>query len=238
MAKFFKCIIIFIPLLLIGWTSYAQGIDYGLKAGRNIAFMHGNYHHSHEDVTISLNPDFSWQYSAGGFLRYEFIPAFSIQSELLYTTRGAQFSDDVVIRGQDMRIDSDLIIRYVEVPLIFRFSTREALPEPPRYVSASYSYNAYTGISVAYNTSATFSGDLSGDVFGVDFDEPFSNDVRNQFTETDIHFVLGTGFEYGRHTRFLFDLRGSISLLDISDNAESNGNMRNSMVSAAIGVIF
>ena len=233
-----KKLILFFPILLIGLTSNAQDVDYGFKVSRNASYLHGSYIKSQEDITISLEPDLSWRHSMGVFVRYNITTTFSVQPELLYTTRGVHFKENVIIRDQDMRVEGDLTLRYIELPLLLRISNRKPIPQQPVYEPPGYSYNGYTGLSFAYNTSARFSGDLSGDLFGVDFDEPFSSRVRDQFTATDINFILGAGFEYGRHTRFIFDIRYAFSILDIGKDPDFSGDIRNSAVSVMMGVVF
>lgn len=201
--------------------------------------MHGTFvTNAAEDIEVSLSPGLGSRFNGGGFMRYYVTPAFSIQPELMFATRGGRIKEDVDIRGRDMRIDGNLMMHYVEVPLLFRLGTSIDFPEPPRYKPLGYTYHLLAGVAASYNTLARFNGDLSGDVFGVDFDEEFSSSVRNQFRETDLSVVAGAGFEYGRYTRFTFDIRYVLSILDINNSPATSGDLRNGTVTAMIGILF
>ncbi len=219
-------------------SSYGNGFDYGIKISRNIAFILGNYTNSAEDIRVDLDPKLSYRFSIGGFARYHLTSALSIQPELLYTTKGGTFNEDVLIRGQQLRIDGDLTLRYIEVPVLLRLSSYLKRPPPPRYLPPGYTFNGYTGLSFGYNTSARFSGDLRGDVFGVDFDEPFSSRVKDQFESTDISLLFGTGMEYGRDSWFTLDIRYAISIMDLGKDPDFTDRFRNSSISVMIGIVF
>jgi len=233
-----RSIFVLLILLLAASLSHGRDIDYGIKISRDIAFIFGSYTNSAEDIRVDLDPKLTSHFSFGGFARYHLTSALSIQPEFLYTTKGGKFNEEVLIRGQQMRLKGDLTLRYIEFPVLLRLSTYLDRPPPPRYQPPGYTFNGYTGLSFGYNTSARFSGDLSGDVFGVDFDEPFSSRVRDQFTNTDISLLLGTGMEYGRDTWFTLDIRYAISIMDIGKDPDFSDRFRNSSVSVMIGILF
>lgn len=231
-------LLLFLPAFLIPVQTQARDIEYGFTLARNISYLHGNYINAEEDIFIAMDPGFSWNYDAGAYLRFNLTQAFSIQPELYYTTRGTQFNEDVIIRNQEMRIDGRLSMSHIELPMLFRLANRKPIPEPPVYVRPGYSFNVFSGFSISYNTRSRFSGDLSGDVFGVDFDEEFSSDVRHQFSDTDINFITGAGMEYGRDTRFTAEIRYKLSVLDIGSDPEFREDMRFSTLSLGMGVVF
>lgn len=230
--------IVFFFLLTIQNYLSAQELDFGFKGGINAAYFQGEYLFSDEDVMLELESKLSTRFSIGGLTRYNFSDYISIQVELLYTTRGVRFNEDVEIRNQILRLDGDVTLTYIEIPLFFRMST--TLPDRGTlfYQKPGFTYNAYAGGSFAYKTNAKFSGNLRGDIFGVDFGESFSNRVWDQFAETDISFIMGAGFEYGVSTRFTFDVRYAMSLLDIGKDPLFTGDIRNGMVSVMMGIVF
>ncbi len=226
-------------MLLFGLTAFGQSVNYGLKVSKNISHFYGSYvATAQDDIRVTLDPGFASRYSGGAFVRYYITNEFSIQTEMRYTSRGVRFDDEVVIRNRDMRITGNLMMNYIEVPVLFRFGTWLPNPEPPQYHPPGYTYHAFTGFSVGYNTHSRFSGDLSGDLFGVDFDEPFSDDVKYQFNDTDVSLIVGAGFEYGRLAKFTFDVRYIVSLLDIGKDPAFRGDIRHGTISASVGVLF
>ncbi len=226
-------------MLLFGLTAFGQGVNYGLKISKNFSHFYGNYvATAEEEIRVTLDPKFSSRFSGGGFVRYYVTQRFSIQTELLYTTRGVRFNEDVEIRNREMQISGGLMMKYIEVPVLFRFGTWLPKPEPPQYHPPGYTYHAFTGFSVGYHATTRFSGDLSGDLFGVDFNEPFSGRVEDQFNDTDVSLIIGAGIEYGRLSKFTFDIRYIVSLLDIGTDPAFSGDIRHGAISASIGVLF
>ncbi len=230
--------LLILPVFLLPAETLSRNVEYGFALGRNVSYLHGSYTNAEEDITVTMDSDFSWNYDASAYIRFNLSRVFSIQPEVNYITRSTSFNEDVIIRGQDMRVDGRLTMTHVELPILLRLSNRDPIPEPPRYTRPGYSFNIYSGASIAYNTRSRFSGDLSGNVFGVDFDEAFSSDVRDQFNETDINFIAGAGVEYGRHTRLTADIRYKISIMDIGSDPEFREDMRFSTLSLGLGVIF
>ncbi len=234
-----RLLLLLFPLLLFVMPASGQGLQYGLQIGKSYSHMYGTFvTTAAEDINVSLSPGLGSRFSGGAYMRYYVTPAFSIQPELLFSTRGGRIKEDVDIRGRDLRIDGNLMMYYVEVPLLFRLGTSIYFPEPPRYEPSGYTYHVLAGVSASYNTRAQFNGNLRGDVFGVDFDEEFSSSVRSQFRESDLSVIAGAGFEYGRVTRFTFDIRYVLSVMDISNNSSGNGDLRNGTITAMIGILF
>jgi hypothetical protein len=224
--------------LLFNNNLYSQHLNFGLKSGLNASYLHGRYQFTGGDVTLDLTPKLSTRFSGGGLVRYNFTPHFSIQSEFLYTTRGARFRQNVNIHNQDLNLTGKLILTYIEVPLLLRFSTKRPDLSKWFYPEPGITYNVYTGGSFAYKTNSEFSGDVTGVPFGYEFDESFNNRVWDQFTDNDISIIAGAGFEYGVNTRFTLDVRYAISIMDIGNDPQFPREIRNGMVSVLMGVVF
>lgn len=233
------CIVLNSPVI-------AQKLDLGFKGSINASYFHGGYIFTEQisdgevtdEITLNLNPKLSSRFSIGGLIRYNVTDLFSVQSELLYTTRGTRFSENVDIFGQILKLDGNVTLTYIEIPLLFRVST--SLPDrgPLFYQRPGFTFNAYTGGSFAYKTNAKFSGDLTGVLLGVDFEESFENSVWDQFTDTDFSFIVGAGFEYGVRTRYTFDVRYVLSVTDIGNDPEFERDVRNGAVSVMMGIVF
>ncbi len=228
-----------IPLLFFVVPASSQGLQYGLHIGKSYAHMYGSFVTTAvDDVTVSLSPGLVSRFTGGGYMRYYVTPSFSIQPEINFSTRGGRIKENVDIRDRELRIDGNLMMHYIELPLLFRLGTWIPFPEPPRYEPSGYTYHLLAGVAFSYNTSARFNGNLRGDVFGADFDERFSGNIRDQFRNTDLNVIVGAGFEYGRVTRFTVDLRYVLSILDINDNPDSDRELYNGTISAMFGILF
>ena len=86
--------------------AWAQGLDFGVKGGMNIA----NVDVSDDGASPSLDPRIGLV--AGGFVRMPINAWLALQAEGLYAEKGARF--------EDSGIDAKLILNYVEVPVLAR----------------------------------------------------------------------------------------------------------------------
>ena len=231
-------VVLIVAIVIQYTTLHAQTLNYGFKGSFNASYFHGDYIYSGEEITVDPEPKISSRFSIGGFLRYNLTNVTSIQSEILYSTRGVRFSEIVTIRDQLFRFNGHLTLTYIEIPLLLRFTTNLRDRGPTFVQEPGFTFNAYTGPSFGYKTNAKLSGRLSGDIFGIDFREEFRNSVWDQFTDTDVSFIIGAGFEYGMKYRFTFDIRYAINITDIGNDSHFPDDVRNGMVSVFIGAAF
>jgi len=216
----------------------AQSFNFGFKGSINASNFFGDYIYTGDEITLDPEPKLSGRFSAGGFVRYNFTEVTSIQSEILYSTRGVRFNENIEFRDQILSLNGDLTLSYIEVPLLLRFTTSLADRGPTFVQEPGFTYNAYTGASFAYKTNATFSGRLTGEIGDRDFGERFKNRVWNQFADTDVSLIIGAGFEYGIKYRFTLDVRYVLSITDIGSDPQFPEDIRNGMVSVFIGAVF
>jgi len=219
-------------------TAYSQKLDIGLKGGMSFSTLEGSFTFQREDVAISLDPKTVSRYNLGGVLRYNVTSYFSVQTELLFTPRGAQFDEDILVRGQPFRLSGDVNLSYIEIPLLLRISTLR--PDRGRffYPRPGLSVNGYTGVAAGYKTRAKFRGDISGDLFGVPFEESFGNSLWNRFDTLDYMLIVGGGIEYGLKTRIILEIRYAFGLTDILIDQDLYDPIKNRMLSVLIGVMF
>lgn len=228
-------------ILLVASTSYTQVIEFGLKTGVNTSYFHGDrYTFIEEDVRLDLDPTVGVRFTGGVVTRINITPSFAIQSEILYTTKGARFDENIEVREQILGLTGNVTLGYIEVPLLFRITT--TLPDrgPLFYPKPGMTYNAYIGGVAAYRTRSTFSGQLTGNLFGAPFDEQFKNHVWNQFADFDYGVVAGAGFEYGARgeTKYFIDVRYTLGLKNVGDDPQINFSLRNANVAISAGVMF
>ncbi len=236
-----RIIILSIIILFSYNVSHSQSLDFGLKTGLNTSYFHGDrYSFIEDDVRLILDPTIAVRFTGGGIARLNITPVFSLQTEVLYSTKGARFDEDIEVRGQTLGLDGNITLGYIETPLLFRFST--TLPDrgPLFYPKPGMTYNIYTGGVAAYRTRATFSGELTGDLFGVPFDEEFKNRVWRQFSDIDYGVVIGGGFEYGAddETKYFIDVRYMLGFMDIGEDRETNFSLRNANIAITMGIMF
>ncbi len=219
----------------------SQIFELGLKSGVNLSYFHGDqYSIIEEDVQLILDPETTVRFTGGIIARLNITSIFSIQTEILYSTKGARFQEDIVVRGQELSFDGGVTLGYIEIPLIMRLSTTRPDRGPLFYDRPGFTFNAYGGGIAAYRTRSTFGGELTGDLFGVPFDEVFKNRVWYQFKDIDYGIVVGTGLEYGADDsiKYLLDIRYTLGLMDIGDDPQTNFSLQNGNISISAGVMF
>ena len=219
-------------------TAVSQKIDIGLKGGVNFSSLDGVFSFQQEDVSLTLDPKNVTRYTFGGVLRYTITPHFSFQTELLFTPRGAQFIEDIVVRGHPFRLTGDVNLTYIEVPLLLRLSTLRPGRGRFFYPRPGFTLNGYVGGAAGYKTRAKFRGELDGDLFGVPFEESFENNLWNRTNTLDYVLVAGGGVEYGLNTRILIDIRYVYGLTDINTDRQVYDPIKNRMLSVLIGFMF
>jgi hypothetical protein len=228
----------FILVFLLQNSLIAQRVEFGIKGGMNASYFQGTYTFEDENARFDLKPKIGTRYSVGGLIRYNITPTISLQSELFYTTSGVRFREPVLVQEQNINILANITLTYISIPVLFRIST--TLPDRGKYFyrKPGFTFNAFTGGLFAYKTNAKFEGHLSGVIAGREYNESFLNSVWDQFTDTDIGFVIGAGFEYGVSIRFTFDMRYVVSLTNIGTSPQFPRNIRNEMVSILVGTVF
>ncbi|HEX8574799.1 MAG TPA: porin family protein [Flavobacterium sp.] len=90
--------IILLSVFLLGITSQAQLIKFGVKAGANFA-----------NLESEINTDNITSYHLGAVLEAKILPGFAIQPELMYSSQGA------TIEREDFKLD------YISVPVLGKF---------------------------------------------------------------------------------------------------------------------
>jgi hypothetical protein len=234
-----KKFLLFISITLIQSGSLiAFDINFGFKGGLNASYLHGTYIYMVDDIPLHFNPKLSERFSLGGLIRYNFMGMTSIQLEILYSTRGCHYSENFEFRNQTLKIDGELTLSYIEIPILIRLSTSLADRGPTFVREPGFTFNVYTGASFSYKTDAILTGGISGDVLGEDYNERFRNRVWNQFTDNDLSIILGAGFEYGVRYRFIFDIRYAMGLLNIGKDPQFPDDIRYGMVSIYIGTLL
>ncbi|HZH70094.1 MAG TPA: porin family protein [Flavobacteriaceae bacterium] len=149
-------------------TSYAQGIDFGIKAGANFSTL--------TDATGLKNKT---GFHGGVFLGLKFNDKIALQPELLYSQQGAEF---------DMgKVD----LNYINVPVIVKYYLVQGLNIQ---LGPQFGFVVDDNISNAIFEAEDF--DVSG-VVGAGYDFPFGIrlDARYNFGFTDV--VKDTGSKNG-----------------------------------------
>ena len=85
--------------MAVSFSTNAQGIDFGIKAGPNFANLEGD-----------LNSENITSFHAGALVELNLIGSFSLQPELLYSSQGSK------VEGSD-----DFNLDYLSIPVLAKF---------------------------------------------------------------------------------------------------------------------
>ena len=162
--------ILFIFALLVTIsTTYAQGITGGLKAGMNIANVHG-------DDVIGPYYESKMGFCAGGFITFKVANIIAIQPEILYTQKGTKWEEEFV--GETWKITYNF--NYLEIPVLLKvIMPIQGMIKPHLFVGPYFAYNLTAKVKTRYN--------------GLDFDEVIKDSDFGAVFGGGIDFGLPAG---------------------------------------------
>ncbi len=177
----------------------AQGITIGLKAGVNIADL------AIDESGTSVSTDTRTVVALGPFVEFELGGIFSVQPELLYSQKGASFSEP--------GIDLTFKLNYIEVPVLLK--ARLSPPGSPVRPSV------YAGPVVGLESKCEVEGSAEGVSANIDcaeFAELSEGEVDIQTKSVDFGLALGFGVDIPAGPVVVVgDVRYTLGLTDVND---------------------
>lgn len=197
-------------LLLFVSSASAVKIGGGPKIGLNIANLHGDDAGSSET---------KWGLNGGAFFNLGINPAVSFQAEILFSQKGARWTDTNPWFGD---VEVTAALDYFEFPILLKLSW----PVPGRTVP-SVSFGTY----FATKLSATGTLDIAGVSTSADIPDVKSSDYGLVFA-AGLDFLVGTG-------RIVLDGRYSLGLTFVDDSDPVDPlEMKNGTFSVTVGYSF
>lgn len=217
--KRIMCAAVLLAALTTGTRSFAQeqqttsesdlSPKFGIKGGVNLTNMFVD-DVSDENMKVGFN--------AGFFAKLPITRGFSIQPELLYTSKGAKLTYDNILEGEgEYRFN----LNYIELPVL-------------AVVNVAKNFNLHVGPYVSYLAAAN--------IKNLD-DDGNNNDVvdlkAENFNRFDYGLVGGLGIDI---SNFTIGARYNYGLKEIGKSGSVSGQLtkdsRNSAISLYIGVGF
>ena len=165
-----KCIVnkgIVIAIFTTTLFGFAEGVNFGIKAGMNIA------NENYEGLQSRIG------FCGGGFASIEVGDIIVIQPEALYTQKGAKWEWWIEPPGM-----TTLELDYVEIPLLVRFILPDkGLVKP----------NLFVGPYFAINVNATYRMEVYGTSEAQDLDEYYKDTDFGVVLGGGIDFLLKKG---------------------------------------------
>lgn len=184
----------------------AAGVQFGLKAGGNMAKPTGA---DADDPLATLKSRVG--FTGGIFLAFNFGRVVTIQSEVLYTMKGATY-----VALDDSYTDK-LTADYIEIPLLLKLRIPTPVVQP----------FVFAGPSVGFKLKEK----LQSDGEEIPLDEAL---LKNN----DYGAIFGAGLNLGRS--FMVDVRYSLGLQKVINTFEGEvePDFKNGVWSATIGIAF
>jgi hypothetical protein len=196
-----------IPALLLvatlcsGTTAFAQGFQVGAKGGVNFATV--NF------AGETNATDGRWSPVAGGFVVLPLFWGIALQTEGLYTVKGARLNGPTV--------DSSLVLDYLEVPVLARVTVHA-------FGSKLYFLGGPApAFRLRARTRTTFSGATE------------EIDIADDVKRFDVGVAGGAGMEFGS---LIVEGRYTFGLIDINEKRADAAAAKNRAVSVTAGWRF
>lgn len=186
MNRFAKLIVVMLGVTLMAIAPVSAKIENGVKLGLNFASLSGSDDTGFESRTGFL---------IGYYLAFEIAPNLAVQTELLYSQKGA--TGDYY-----NNLDVKFTMNYLEIPILLRYTFSAPDGAGPFLVF---------GPSLALNNK----GEVS---YTNSLDETIWKDMSNQKT-VDIGLVMGGGISVNSGSRKIFlDARYTYGLSNVFDD--------------------
>lgn len=214
-----KKLILLLVILTIGFTSNAQNIRFGAKAGLNFSSITG-------DETEEL--DGRTSFHIGGVVEIEITEQFSIQPELLYSSQGSKseyrYDDFGVTEGE-----YELKYNYINIPLNLKYYPIENL-------------SIEAGPQVGFLLSAE--GEWSESEYDNDNNLIYSESGTDKLKEfsKEVDFGLNFGLGYKLDNGINFSARYYLGLSNFEDgfwfDTNDDGSLKHNVFQISVGYFF
>jgi hypothetical protein len=196
-----------------------KAVTFGVKGGVTVSTISGAGDAELPEGVVSSTSSRTG-FIAGGSLLVAFTGALGIQTEVLYTQKGATSALTMTSGGATAAVNATVRLSYIEVPVLFRYTAGQPGKARPF---------VYAGPSVAFKVGAHGSGTASGGGMSQSLDEDLSDEING----VDAGIAIGGGVEFGRLT---VDARFTEGLVNVFKVA--NGGFKNRTFVVMAGVRF
>jgi len=188
----------------------AQGVTGGLKAGMNIANIHGDNVEDVWDSKIGI--------CAGGFITCSLSDLFAIQPELLFTMKGSKAEGEV--EGEPAKLTMKL--NYLEIPVLAKL----LIPTP-----GTVRPSLFVGPSLAIKLTGKGKVEYAGESEEADIEDVKSTDFGLVFGG-GVDFALGQG-------KLTVDARYTLGLTTTREPEDGEEvDVKNGVISIMVGYSF
>lgn len=210
---FMKRFLLIIPFLLLFSSVDAQlfkvfGHDVGfIYVGPKVGMTYSTISNISDMMGLDTKSKFGYQFGAVG--EFGFTSKFSIQTEILFYSRGTKFED----------LDGGVKMNYIGIPLL-----------------AKYAFKAF-GVTKVYAMGGAFGDVRTGGE--LDFGDGSAEPLGSGFRKYDWGFSIGAGAEYPmKKGIWALDIRYNLGMTDLHDEAGDTYKTRSRSFGFALAYKF
>jgi len=205
------------------------GINFGFKAGFNIATQYGTMP---PDLTYEVNSDARYGFAGGIFLFFPITEAFGVQQEFLYSSKGSR-QQIIMTTPFPLSTSTEYNIDYFELPILFRYNFIN-IGDVGIYGSSGF------GLSMLLKGEYSVDGNIDMGGGPVPFTEMDDTDGLDKF---DYSFIYGLGVKFELFDQnCFFDYRQTIGWNTLMMPTGAGGGdpapLRNQTYSFSLGIYF
>jgi hypothetical protein len=205
---------ILLAVLCAASLSPAAGkIAFGVKAG----VINANMLTTDTDVEWTSK----WGITGGAFVCFALSDMFAVQTEILYSPKGAQYT----LSDGTTTLNATVTAPYIDIPLLFKVYLPTGSSEGVRPTAFAGPYIGFKAGAGKFTTDVVYSGQ-----------HDTSEETLTNLKSTDFGFVLGGGVEFPLETmKIMIDVRWGTSLSTISTEGD---NTKNKVWTFLLGLSF
>lgn len=214
-------------LLSHNYSTAQTGLEFGFKAGFNIATQYGI---NQPNIPYDVDSESRKGFTAGIILKFPITDVFSVQQEFLYTAKGSR--QQVTMTQPPISTYSEYNINYFELPILFRYNFVN-IGNVKIYGSSGFA------LSMLLNGKYSVDGAIDMGPVQVPIEESGDTDGLDTF---DYSFIYGLGMEFNLFDqKCFFDYRQTIgwnTLLMPSAEGGEPVPLRNQTYTLALGIFL
>tara|TARA_Y100000385_G_C13063950_1_gene625787 strand:+ start:1044 stop:1655 length:612 start_codon:yes stop_codon:yes gene_type:complete len=200
--------ILLLTFLLGAFTTNAQEVTFGAKAGLNISSFAGDETEDYDSRT---------SFHLGATAEIAISDIFSVQPELLFSSQGikTEFSEP------GYSSEGSIVTNYIHIPVMAKY-----------YVTEGLSLEAGPQIGFLMSANSEGSSTVNGET------ESYDNDIKEDLSSLDFGLNIGAGYKLDSGLNFALRYNLGLSNIEDIDDDEDDFSNTNRVLQLSVGFTF
>lgn len=127
----------------------------------------------------------------GGYVTISLPMLFTIQPEILYTTKGNIYEQNLSLLGQPVATKQTITNSYIEIPVLVKYSLPVPVINPSLYVGPAVGFLASAKSKFEETGAQTTESDFKSFVTNTDFGLAFGASAHVLVADLDVRYTMG-----------------------------------------------